>query len=66
MELFSASQSPFRFYNDVSHPILILTLDGVTSCQQLLNVQNKIKITSFSPNKFAGKSNAKFKMVESL
>ena len=52
--------------SSITYSLVTLTIDGVTSFLQLMDVQNVSKNTHFSPNKSYGKSHTLFKMAESL
>ena len=52
--------------SSITYGIVTLTIDGVTSFLQLLDVQNVRKIRVSVQTKVAGISNRLFKMAESL
>ena len=52
--------------SSITYGIVTLTIDGITSFLQLLDVQNVHKYTSYRLNKVAGNSDSLFKMAELL
>ena len=57
----------FDFHDIIfTYGIVTLTIDGLTSFLQLLNIQNIRKNTRFSLNTIAGNIDSLFKMAESL
>ena len=52
--------------SSITYRIVMLTIDGVTSLLQLIDVQNVHKSTHFSLNKRCGNSGSLLKMAESF
>ena len=52
--------------SSITYGIVTLTIDGVTSFLQLLDVHNYVKIRIAVQTRVAGKSDSLFKMAESL